>query len=280
MTKQFTGLKKITAVFLATIMLAMVFAPSAYAATVDWIDSSLLYTDRYVTSGKTYTIVNGVTERYTVFNNSAGSNQIKGYSLEIDLSNPEISIIAGYNDGDADEWARSTVLSQAAAMEDTYGVNVVGGINGDMYSSSGQPSGLLVMSGVIANSANGRPFFAILNDGTAVIRDGSGSTDDVAEAVGGHLILVKDGVVATSSTDYLAPRTAIGIKADGTVVMFVADGRQSPSSCGMNNVDLAYTMLAFGCVDALSLDGGGSATLISKREAGSTLTTKHTTSYA
>ncbi|MCD7773957.1 MAG: phosphodiester glycosidase family protein [Clostridiales bacterium] len=281
MDKHFSAIKKITAVFLSVLMLAMVFAPSVCAASVEWLDSTLLYSDTYVTSGKSYTIVNGVTERYTVLNNAAKSNQVKCYSLEIDLSNPDISIIASYNDGDTDEWKRSTVLSQASAMESKYGVNVVGGINGDMYNSStGEPSGLLVMSGVVCHVSNNRPYFAILNDGTAVIRSGNTDTSDVAEAVGGHLILVKNGKVATSSTDYLAPRTAIGIKADGTVVMFVADGRQSPSSCGMNNVEIAYAMLALGCVDALSLDGGGSSTLISKREAGSSLTTKNTPSYA
>lgn len=39
-----------------------------------------------------------------------------------------------------------------------------------------------------------------------------------------------------------ASRTAIGIKADGTVVMFMVDGRQAPYSVGMTMAEVAASM--------------------------------------
>lgn len=56
------------------------------------------------------------------------------------------------------------------------------------------------------------------------------------------------------------PRTAIGIKSDGTVVYHVLDGRSS-LSVGATLEDLAQDMLSMGCVDVVNLDGGGSSVM-------------------
>ena len=63
-----------------------------------------------------------------------------------------------------------------------------------------------------------------------------------------------------------ASRTAIGIKADGTVVMFMVDGRQAPYSVGMTMAEVAASMEDLGCVQAINLDGGGSSTFATQRE--------------
>ncbi len=52
-------------------------------------------------------------------------------------------------------------------------------------------------------------------------------------------------------------RTAIGAREDGTVVMFICDGRME-SAGGVDLVQLARIMKGLGCVDAINLDGGGS----------------------
>lgn len=63
-------------------------------------------------------------------------------------------------------------------------------------------------------------------------------------------------------------RTAIGLKADGTIVLFVADGRSKNQSDGLSIPELAHLMRWLGCVDAVNLDGGGSSTMyIKDREA-------------
>ena len=268
---------KALSVFLSVLILLSVVAPAASAVGVT---SLLLPSGFRVTAESTYHVVGGVTERHFTINNKSNSNQINSYTLEVDLNDPDISIVAGYNDGDFDGWGRATVLDQAEAIEAKRGVHVIGGLNADFFNKeTGAPIGLLVMDGIVGHDSSYEPFFGITKDGKAVIRPAYSSYDDIVEGVGGNAILVKDGKVVLDDTGYLAPRTAIGIKADGTLVFFAADGRMEPESCGMNNGQIAHTMLALGCVDALSLDGGGSATLIARREADNVLATRNKPCY-
>ncbi len=58
----------------------------------------------------------------------------------------------------------------------------------------------------------------------------------------------------------IAPRTAIGQRADGTVIFVVIDGRQ-PSSLGATLLQVQNIMLSEGAVTAVNLDGGSSTTL-------------------
>ncbi|MEG1027186.1 MAG: phosphodiester glycosidase family protein, partial [Oscillospiraceae bacterium] len=55
----------------------------------------------------------------------------------------------------------------------------------------------------------------------------------------------------------LNPRTAIGQRADGAVLLLVIDGRQ-PHSLGANLKDLADIMIEHGAINAGNLDGGSS----------------------
>jgi len=57
------------------------------------------------------------------------------------------------------------------------------------------------------------------------------------------------------------PRTAVGIRADGSVLLVTVDGRQSKTSVGMSIPELAALMAELGCVEAVNLDGGGSTTM-------------------
>jgi exopolysaccharide biosynthesis protein len=59
------------------------------------------------------------------------------------------------------------------------------------------------------------------------------------------------------------PRTAVGRKVDGTVVLLVVDGRATESA-GMSIPELQRTMRWLGCVDAINLDGGGSTAMYVK----------------
>lgn len=58
----------------------------------------------------------------------------------------------------------------------------------------------------------------------------------------------------------LNPRTALGQRADGAVLMLIIDGRQA-TSLGASMSDVADVMYAFGAVNAGNLDGGGSTVL-------------------
>ncbi len=75
-------------------------------------------------------------------------------------------------------------------------------------------------------------------------------------SIGGRLLI--NGEVNPNLQKGAAPRTAIGIKADGSIVLYTIDGRQSGHSYGVQLTTLANRMKELGCIDALNLDGGGS----------------------
>lgn len=88
--------------------------------------------------------------------------------------------------------------------------------------------------------------------------------NDVEYAVGSLYWILKDGVVDTSLSDGAsAPRTAVGIKADGSVIFYTIDGRQSGLSVGATIQMVAQRLKELGCTNAVLMDGGGSTTLVS-----------------
>ncbi len=61
------------------------------------------------------------------------------------------------------------------------------------------------------------------------------------------------------------PRTSLGIKEDGTIVLGVIDGRQSTiGSEGVTSKELAKMYQELGCTECFMFDGGGSSTLIAR----------------
>lgn len=92
---------------------------------------------------------------------------------------------------------------------------------------------------------------------------------DVPEALGGGPILVRNGKpifraledFGTYHLNRRHPRTAVGQRADGRIVMVVVDGRRTGYSAGMTNFELAQTMIRLGVVTASALDAGGSSTM-------------------
>lgn len=94
----------------------------------------------------------------------------------------------------------------------------------------------------------------------AVGDDGTWKTaENAVSSVGGRL--VTNGVANSDFEAGAAPRTAVGIKADGNIIFYTLDGRQSGYSYGAQLKTLAKRMVELGCVDALNLDGGGSTTI-------------------
>jgi hypothetical protein len=89
--------------------------------------------------------------------------------------------------------------------------------------------------------------------------------DQLEEAIGGIHHLVTNGQAVNSSDPYVHPRTAVGIKADGSVFFTVIDGRQPGFSEGVNLTDLGQIMKDLGAVEALNLDGGGSSTFVARQ---------------
>ena len=87
-----------------------------------------------------------------------------------------------------------------------------------------------------------------------------GAYANATDITGGGATLLP---ATTSAINDRAPRTVIGQKADGTIVMMVIDGRQgSKAMYGADARELAAIMTAYGCVEAYNLDGGGSSTMV------------------
>jgi flagellar hook assembly protein FlgD len=92
---------------------------------------------------------------------------------------------------------------------------------------------------------------------------------DVPEALGGGPILVRGGKpifraledFGTYHLNRRHPRTAVGQRSDGRIIMLVVDGRRPGYSAGMTNFELAQAMLKLGAVTASALDSGGSSTM-------------------
>ncbi len=77
----------------------------------------------------------------------------------------------------------------------------------------------------------------------------------------GPALIINGEPVDVGNGGGLNPRTAIGQRADGAVLLLVVDGRQ-PSSIGASYYDLIGVMQQYGAVNAANLDGGNSSSLV------------------
>ena len=275
------------AFLLAAVMVLTLICPQALAANETIQPAG----DKLVIGQTDYALVDGVTETDIFLNTKEGNAQIAGYMTTIApgaKATFKASYSGYYTEGSTSAsrkdaaanlpWNLEKTTLQAAAYTKATGGNVIMAMNGDFYNmQNAQPLGYLIMEGNVIQENNGaasEPYFAVLKDGTYAIRDAGTDCSDVLEAVSGPCYLVKDGQV-NHNGDSLIPVNSIGLKADGTVVTFMADGRQSPYSVGMTMNEQAEFLAAQGVVNAIYLDGGGSATYASKREGTSDLTIRN-----
>ena len=230
-------------------------------------------------SEKKYAVTPDVTEYEWILNNASLTQQMMGHVMEIKVGEGSTASVAvGYGDDDIEtiktgrNWAMTETTKQAQSMQTRRNTNVVGAINAGGYDmSNGRPSGAFIMSGTVINEPTGTTFW-IDGSGAAHITSAQECKDalaagNVREAVASFGDIFENGH-ARSGLDNTtrASRTAIGIKADGTVVMLMVDGRQAPYSVGMTMAEVGAAMEALGCAQAVNLDGGGSSTFATQRE--------------
>ncbi len=159
--------------------------------------------------------------------------------------------------------------------------DAVGGVNGGEFVDMGSYSyTAMPVGGVISN---GEHVYGNLN----TVYNLSGFTNDnvfvigkmsVAEALemgmrdcvhvkyetGPFLVLDGEALTVPDTSVYGGgknPRTAIGQRADGAVLLLVVDGRQA-NSLGATFKELAYIMLEYGAVNAAAMDGGTSTQMV------------------
>ncbi len=240
-----------------------------------------------VASTKEYTLADGVTETTVTVN----AKKLAVYIAEIGASSKttlKVSTPGYYTVGSTEESRVANFYSmandiayttnQAAAYEAATGETILFAMNGSFFDGDEVNRGPLVLEGNVLQGWFGtlrkEPMFALMKDGSYAILDFTDDFANVEEAIGARHRLVKNGVnvIAGAAEDSdliytLHPRTAIGLKADGSVVCIVVDGRTQAgyTTGGINLPDLADLMISLGCVDAVNLDGGGSSTFVTRR---------------
>ena len=305
--------KRITALFLCVMLLLSTLPTAAFAIkgtntnpqSTDAITSTVSNnlskgsnidgTSYRVTSVKNYSIAPDISESVIITNNDAGNSQTVANVMQVNPNEGRAKIVAGYGNRNPKElgWTLKTTTEQAHVYERETGLNVVGGVNASWFNiNTGEPSGYLVMNGVVHHDNSSRAFLAAFDDGSVnVFREGTtlaqaeasqsekqGKAVQIVEAVDALVAMVWDGkvVVSQSGNGGYYPRTSVGVKADGTVVLFQADGTMAPRSVGYTAEEEARMMVALGCVAAIQLDEGGSSTYLSQREGESDLTMRNT----
>lgn len=167
--------------------------------------------------------------------------------------------------------------------------DAIAGINGGLYdskdNSGGRPYGVIVSNGEIQHNKPreypGLVLVGFTEEHILQIIDISDMTDkDVEKLVeekkirdavtfqeeasdaNNHfvqLIINNEAREVNGQGSGLNPRTAIGQRADGAVLMFVTDGRGKSGHLGASSSDLIEVMQKFGAVNAANLDGGSSS---------------------
>jgi exopolysaccharide biosynthesis protein len=111
---------------------------------------------------------------------------------------------------------------------------------------------------------NGSDFFIVKGDSLNLQSENSIKAHDILST---GPLLIMNGVELLIPNDKFCndrhPRTAMGEKADGTIVLLVVDGR-AKEAAGMSIPELQHLMKWLGCRDAINLDGGGSTTMYVK----------------
>ena len=156
----------------------------------------------------------------------------------------------------------------------------VAAINGGGFEDSGgagnggTPIGLVIADGkVLHTGGDSSDFYATVGfnqDNVMIISKMSAKeaqSKGIRDAItfGPRLIVNGEPASVKGQSSGLNPRTAIGQRSDGAVLMLVIDGRQS-SSLGATYSDLIKVMLQYGAVNAINMDGGSSSLMYYKGE--------------
>ena len=147
--------------------------------------------------------------------------------------------------------------------------DAVAGINGggfhdpDGKGNGSIPDTMVVYDGQIYYEENGTRWGFAGFDSNHILHVGNFSASeiqkrDIQYGVCFGPVLIVNGVPVDDLDSGVNPRTAIGQRSDGAVLMLVIDGRQV-SSLGATYGDLAEIMLSYGAVNACNLDGGSSS---------------------
>lgn len=152
--------------------------------------------------------------------------------------------------------------------------DAVAGINAsgfadDALGTGGIPAGLIISNNeVVTPNETGYYSFVGFNQDNVMIISNSMSYYNIVNmgirdacTFGPVIVYNGYGIFSNGGGYGLQPRTAIGQRADGTVLFLVIDGR-STKSLGGTLKNVQDIMLQYGAVNAFNLDGGASTTMV------------------
>jgi len=154
--------------------------------------------------------------------------------------------------------------------------NAVGGINAGGFEddqgvgNGGTPQGLLISNNKVIYGKEGQRYDVIgFNDESKLIL-GQFTLEEarkkkIRDAATFEPFLIINGeplIKEGKSSPDLQPRTVIGQRQDGAVLMLVIDGRQPLYSIGATLKEAQDIMLRYGAYNAANLDGGASTTMV------------------
>lgn len=181
---------------------------------------------------------------------------------------------------------------RSAFAEDTFGENItetpstiasahdaVLAINGDYYGF--RSTGIVLRNGVVHRDEPARDALVLYTDGRVeVVDETTTSAQELLEdgawnvlSFGPAVVVdaaVPDGIedveidtnIGNHSIQGQQPRTAVGARENGALVLMVVDGRAEGYSRGATLPELGQLLLDEGCVTGYNLDGGGSSTML------------------
>lgn len=179
----------------------------------------------------------------------------------------------------SDNFASATVGMNVFTAVEKYGALVA--LNGGEFSDAGgrgtgsAPIGLTYSFGKnVWNDGSKRTFIGFDKTNNLICREGMTKSEadslgirDVVSFQTGNVLISRSGdklnLYYSDRNTGTAQRSAIGQRADGTVVLLVTDGRTA-SSIGATKNDVINILVEYGCVTAGMLDGGSSAMMYFK----------------
>lgn len=155
-----------------------------------------------------------------------------------------------------------TVAEMVEKFDAVAGINAGGFVDPDGMGNGSLPDSLVVYEGKTYSAGTRQGFVGL--DADHILHVGNLTAEEIQQrnieyGVSFGPVLISNGEVALpeSSTSGLNPRTAIGQRSDGAILLLVIDGRQV-ISIGASLWDLVDIFQKYGAVNACNLDGGSS----------------------
>ncbi|HYP73496.1 MAG TPA: phosphodiester glycosidase family protein [Microbacterium sp.] len=207
----------------------------------------------------------------TQYTQGSGDDTVTYYVADLDLSDPTVLRSAFANNQFGENI--TALVSETAEAN-----GAILAVNGDYYGF--RSSGIVIRNGVVYRDEGAREGLVFYTDGTVAVYDETQTTaaELVADGAWNTLsfgpAIVEDGAAVAGIDDVEIdtnignhsiqgeqPRTAIGVTADGHILIVVVDGRDPGYSRGVTMTELADIMTSLGATTAYNLDGGGSSEL-------------------